>query len=377
MYLVQTAPSSTKSFATGECHSKCEHIAGVPLRPDVAADVHLIYLAKGTWGTVAIEGNTLSEAEILQHVHGKLELPPEKEYLKQEADNVIQEFNRMATQVASHEPLVLSFDRIKEVNRNILKGLILEEGIVAGEIRHRPFGVMDYLGAPAEDCTYLLTKMCDWLNGPDFEPQSGFERGHMAILKAIIAHLYVEWIHAFGDGNGRTGRLVEAQVLLATGIPAPAAQLLSNHYNQTRREYYSQLREASRSGGDAVPFICYAVAGLLEGLKGQLQRIRRAQMETAWINYVHDFFRNRPGATAGRQKLLLLDLLRQESPVEVSNVDKISAGTAAQYAGMHPRTKVRDVEALEALNFLVRDGNRVRANIERITAFLPIRAFLE
>jgi Fic family protein len=233
---------------------------------------------------------------------------------------------------------------------------------------------MNYLGAPAEDCAYLLATMCDWLNGPDFEPQSGFDLGHMAILKAIIAHLYIEWIHAFGDGNGRTGRLIEAQILLAAGIPAPASQLLSNHYNQTRREYYTQLRDASGSGGDAVPFICYGVAGLLSGLKSQLQRIRRVQMETAWINYVHDFFRSRTGATASRQKLLLLDLLREESPVEISNVDKISPGTAKQYAGMHTRTKVRDIESLEQLQFIVREGNKVRANIERITAFLPIRA---
>jgi len=28
----------------GECRSKCEHIAGMPLRPDVADRLHLLYL---------------------------------------------------------------------------------------------------------------------------------------------------------------------------------------------------------------------------------------------------------------------------------------------------------------------------------------------
>src|SRR5680860_933902 len=62
----------------------------------------------------------------------------------------------------------------------------------------------------------------------------------LAIVKAIVAHLYLAWIHPFGDGNGRTARLVELQILLAAGFPVPACQLLSSHYNQTRAEYYRQ-----------------------------------------------------------------------------------------------------------------------------------------
>lgn len=113
----------------GECQSKCEHLAGVPLRPDVAYKLHQMYLAKGVWGTTAIEGNTLSEAEVLKHVEGKLEVPPSKEYLKQEIDNVIQEVNRMLATVESRGVLPVSLERIKELNRAVLNGLSLEDGI--------------------------------------------------------------------------------------------------------------------------------------------------------------------------------------------------------------------------------------------------------
>ena len=59
----------------GEAASKCEHIAGVPLRPSVAQELHRLYLAKGALATTAIEGNTLTEKEVLQHLEGKLKLP--------------------------------------------------------------------------------------------------------------------------------------------------------------------------------------------------------------------------------------------------------------------------------------------------------------
>ena len=64
----------------GEVQSKCEHIAGVPLRPATAEMLHRLYLAKGIQATTAIEGNTLSEDEVVRLIQGNLELPPSKEY---------------------------------------------------------------------------------------------------------------------------------------------------------------------------------------------------------------------------------------------------------------------------------------------------------
>ncbi len=57
------------------------------------------------------------------------------------------------------------------------------------------------------------------------------------VLKAIVAHLYIAWIHPFGDGNGRTARMVEFKICLSSGIAVPAGHLLSNHYNETREAY--------------------------------------------------------------------------------------------------------------------------------------------
>ncbi len=198
----------------------------------------------------------------------------------------------------------------------------------------------------------------------------------MAILKAVIAHLYIEWIHAFGDGNGRTGRLVEVQILLAAGVPSPASYLLSNHYNLTRKEYLAQLKAASESGGDTLPFITYALNGLLEGLRGQLAYIRKLQMQGAWLNFVHDYFRNAPSKAAQRQKALLLDIFEKESPVPIADVDKMSPRLAKAYAGMHPRTPARDVEALVAKGFLIREGKTVKAHEDLIAGFLPVKAVL-
>lgn len=358
----------------GECKSKSEHLSGVPLRPDIAEILHSVYLAKGVRGTTAIEGNTLSEDEVLQQVKGKLEVSPSKEYLKQEIDNILQESNRMLTKIAKGENLELSPIRIKEINRVVLEGLTLEEGVVAGDIRTYSVGVATYRGAPARDCEYLLTRLCDWLNGNDFEPRDGINKVHMAILKAITAHLYIEWIHPFGDGNGRTGRLVEFQILIAAGVPSPAGHLLSNHYNETRSAYFAQLKAASESNGNTLPFFTYAVNGFLDGLKEQLSYVRALQFEVTWTNFVHDFFRDDNSRAAKRKKTLLLEIIEKTDPVPIAELNQLSPKLATVYAGLHSRTCARDVESLVSNHLLLREGKNVIPNRGLIVQFLPICA---
>lgn len=357
----------------GEARSKCEHIAGVPLRPTVAQELHQLYLAKGVLGTTAIEGNTLTEEQVRQILDGTLKLPPSKEYLQQEIENVLRACNQIGQLLAASKPVPLTVAKLKEFNATVLDQLKVEPEVVPGEIRTYSVGVLRYRGAPAEDCEYLLQRLCDWLNGDDFNaPQA--DAIVYAIIKAVLAHLYLAWIHPFGDGNGRTARLVEFQLLLTAGVPSPAAHLLSNHYNHTRQEYYRQLDYASKSGGDILPFMDYAVQGLVDGLRGQLDLVRVQQWDVAWRNYVHEMFRDKMKAADIRQRHLALDLGTIPGPVPLAKVTETTPRLAKAYAVKSPKTLQRDLAELEKLNLIQRTHEGVRAKREIILAFLPMRA---
>ena len=366
-------PASPKFWMLlGEASSKCEHIAGVPLQPDVARDLHQLYLAKGAQATTAIEGNTLSEQEVLQRIRGELTLPASKEYLGQEVDNIVNACNRIRDRLREGDDAMTS-GLVREFNRLVLEKLRLEKGVVTGEVRQHSVVVgRSYLGAPAEDCEFLLNRLCEWLNGPDFRASEGMELV-FAIIKAIVAHVYVAWIHPFGDGNGRTARLMEFQILLSAGVPTPAAHLMNNHYNQTRSEYYRQLEAASGSGGDIIPFLEYAAQGLVDGLGEQLAKIRLRQWDVAWENFVHEEFREKTGKTARRQRSLVLDLSRLEKPVQTGMVSDLSPRLAREYAGKTPKTIRRDLGALLKMDLVERTPEGFRAKKEKILAFLPWR----
>lgn len=354
----------------GEAQSKCEHLAGVPLRPSTARELHHVYLAKGAAATTAIEGNTLSEEQVRQHLEGTLKLPPSKEYLAKEVDNIINACNRIIEVMIEEGRPMLAEEIIQAYNEIVLEDLSLDENVVPGQWREHSVGVLRYLGAPPSDCPYLMKRLCEWLNGFP-EPES--EKIVYGILKAIIAHLYIAWIHPFGDGNGRTARLVELQVLLACGVPMPAAHLLSNHYNQTRAEYYRQLDRASKSGGDVMPFIEYAVQGLIDGLREQIETIREQQWDVAWRNFVHEMFRDKMGETVVRRRHLALDLSRQDELIPMVEVSMISPRLIKAYHGKTQKTVARDVNVLLEMGLIEKTRKGVRAKREAILAFLPKR----
>lgn len=356
-------------FQLGEVQAKCEQVAGVPLLPDVEDYLHQVFLAKGALATTAIEGNTLSEEDALGLVRGELELPPSKEYLGNEIRNIVRACNNIPEGILSGDLAELTVDRIVELNALVLHDLPLREDVSPGIIREHDVGVGRYRGAPHQDCEHLLKKLCSWLNVESFLPNEEL-RIASGVLKAIVAHLYLAWIHPFGDGNGRTARLVEFQLLLLSGVPTAAAHLLSNHYNLTRAEYYRQLDLASKSGGDVSPFIQYALQGLNDGLDEQHQTIRAQQFHVFWMNHVHNSFRQKVNATDLRRRQLVVDLSDETEPVPIARLRYLSPRIAEAYAGKTDRTIRRDVNVLEGMDLIRRNYEGVEINRELMSAFL-------
>ncbi len=357
----------------GEAVSKTEHIAGVPLLPEAAQRLHQVFLAKGALATTAIEGNTLTEDEVLRHLEGKLEVSPSRAYLTREIDNIVEACNLIRKQVIQQGARSITVDEIKEYNRLVLRDLPLGEDVVPGALREHSVMVGRYRGAPAEDCEYLLDRFCSWLDELEF-PKG--QEAAFSILAAIAAHLYFVWIHPFGDGNGRTARLIEFRFLLGAGFPTPAAHLLSNFYNLTRSEYYRQLDHAGRSGGDMSNFIAYASQGLVDQLREQLKVIRNLQWSTAWENYVYQRF-GKVGDAHVRRRRLVLDLSKVADNggwVQVGDIPDLSARLARAYADKTEKTLSRDLNELKRMELILRQGRKVKANKDIILAFLPARA---
>jgi Fic family protein len=356
-------------LALGEAQSKAQHVAGVPLLPAVQERFHEVFLAKGALATTAIEGNTLTEEEVLKQLRGELKVPASKEYLLQEVENIIEACKNIGRDTFEGRLVEIRVEEIRAFNRLVLRKLPLPSEVSPGEFRTYSVGVGRYRGAPPEDIPYLMDRYCAWMN-EDFRAPPGHEVA-FGILRAIVSHLYLAWIHPFGDGNGRTARLLEFQALLSVGVPSVAAHLLSNHYNETRSDYYQQLDAAHRSGGDILPFLNYALRGFVDQLKEQIETIKGQQRMVHWVNYLHDLFRDQDTKPGIRRRRLAIDLSLAPGIVSVAQVRHVTPRMAEIYAGKTDKTVKRDLTFLENRGLIERRHDGIRVKTERILAFLP------
>ena len=195
------------------------------------------------------------------------------------------------------------------------------------------------------------------------------------ILRGILAHLWLAWIHPFGDGNGRVARLAELFFLLRAGLPIPACHLPSNHYYRTRDKYYRQLDRSSRAcggRGDPWGFVIYALDGLVDGLEEQAALVERGQRRLAWPGFVRERVGGRPTEARDRRTTLALVLGGAESPLSRSAL-RNHPQLARAYARRTGKTLTRDLNWLRDRGLAERSGNAFRARVERLRALRPNR----
>ncbi len=372
------APYTPLWYNLGRACSKIKHLSQSAVAPQVHRELNHVYLVKGVVGTTSIEGNTLSEDEVSAIMNKRLTLPPSKQYMEQEVENVVQACNKIAQDACCENPVALTPKYIAELNAILLQGLKLPDGITPGQTRCHSVIVGRYRGAPAQECDYLLERLCTWLQSDAFAAPPGM-RHAMAIIQAIIAHIYIAWIHPFGDGNGRTARLIEVSLLLRAGVPVPAAHLLSNFYNKTRQQYYAELDKLSRPVNGTYPsidsFLNYAVEGMTDGLDEQLTRVTDHHLRIIWEHYIYSFFsEQKRKTTAKRQRDLLLHFHGAERRIRNFN-DLPGELFHTYYRDRTIRTLMRDLRELCEEKLLIQTAvGTYRPRTEIVLSMLPIRA---
>ncbi|WP_336251088.1 Fic family protein [Stomatohabitans albus] len=361
----------------GEAISKCEHVQWTPLAPAVAQELGKIFLAKGAHSTTSIEGNTLSEEEVRKSIEGELKLPRSQAYLDTEVKNVARVFQTIAQECATGTLPELSVERIHFFNSQILADLELEDHVSPGKFREGSAIVGNvYRGAPASDIDYLMDKFVTYINSLTAIDDERYKQP-AAITAAILAHLYFVWIHPYYDGNGRTARLIEFQLLAQAGIPIISAHLLSDFYNRTREVYYRVLIDTSRmKNGQPVgpaPFLSYAVEGFVDNLRNQVDLIRGFLISVTWTNYIHEHFQGTPVSKIQRRRRQLILAMDPTKAYTKTEAIDINSDTVRAYANEDIRTITRDLNALTKMNLLTKEGNNYKPNITLLTQFFPIR----
>jgi hypothetical protein len=139
----------------------------------------------------------------------------------------------------------------------------------------------------------------------------------------------------------------------------PTCQLLSNHYNQTRTEYYRQLAVSSRERNGLLAFLEYAAQGFVDQLRDQLAVLWQQQFEDRWAQFVHQTFSGRSSPADIRRLRLVLDLSRtfhasgeSGNPIPKRAISDLTPRLAGAYATKTEKTLSRDLNEIKRLGLL-------------------------
>lgn len=126
-------------------------------------------------------------------------------------------------------------------------------------------------------------------------------------------------------------------------------------------------------------FIAYAVRGLVDQLREQLEVIRRMQWDATWRNYVYERFgKGSPSHLRRRRLVLELSKVTDESGwVNRADIPELSPRLAREYSSRTHKTLSRDLNAVVEMGLVESAGRKVRARKGMILAFLPGRAMAD
>lgn len=165
--------------------------------------------------------------------------------------------------------------------------------IVSGPIERQK---IHYEAPPRRALERELQQFLDWFNQPPV--------GMDGILRAGLAHAWIEVIHPFEDGNGRVGRALLDRALAQDERRSTRLYSLSARFMGVRDDYYDALQALSRGNLDATAWLQWFLEQMLAACGESAGTIERALQKTQfWMRHAQS------GLNARQSKVLnaLLD----------------------------------------------------------------------
>lgn len=198
-------------------------------------------------GSLAIEGNTLSEEQITAILDGKRVIAPPREV--QEVRNALEAYDGLPRWTPAKESDLL------EAHRILMTGLIDD----AGRYRHGGVGVMAgsrviHMAPSADRVPALMGELFAWLQHSNDHP----------LIASSVFHYEFEFIHPFADGNGRVGRLWQT-LILTEWAPLLADVPVESLVHEHQVDYYAAIQQ-STDKTDSTPFIEFMLSMILAAI---------------------------------------------------------------------------------------------------------------
>jgi len=338
------------------------------LSPNWREQLDRLNRIRAVYGTTALEGNPLSEAEVSHQMDVLDGQARSTAVLSREQIQIRNaDFARswVKERFAPGGPSVTVAD-ILRMHRMITQQSD-EINNVPGKFRDFSVQVGStelggvHLGAPYEELPELMEGFVEFLNSRTVAAEH-------PVVKALLAHFFLITIHPFGDGNGRVSRLLEAGMLSQYDYNIYGFYGLSNFFYRNDQEYKTNLQRCRQTGPpyDVMPFLSFGVQGFADELVGVNNfiktKINRVMYRQMLVTNYNKRVSQRRRMLNEREYQLLTYLLRETEPVDPfanHSSERItlanlfdSSYVQAAYSSVTRRTFIRELLRLAEQGFI-------------------------
>lgn len=235
------------------------------VHPHIFMQLKSIFHMLESIGSARIEGN---HTTIADYVESKLDDSRRSEQLD-EIQNIETAMQYIDEAVRQGSPITEHF--IRELHTLTVKGLSIgQEGDrTPGQYRNHSVAIAQSAHLPP-DAVYVpqyMAELVDFINRND--------KPKYDLMKIALAHHRFGWIHPFGNGNGRTVRLLTYALLVKYGFNVQTGGRVLNPtavFCNDRNRYYQMLAIADSGTAEGLEQWCTYV---LSGISKELHKVDR------------------------------------------------------------------------------------------------------
>ena len=269
-------------------------------------------------GSLAIEGNTLSEEQVTALIEGKHVIAPLREVQEvRNAINAYEAFNSFAP---------YDYKDLLKAHGIMALGLVDNPGhFRTGNVCVAGREGVSHIAPPADRVPFLIRDLFEWL-----ETSSD----HI-LIKSSVFHYEFEFIHPFMDGNGRMGRFWQSR-LLSEWNPVFAHLPVENMIWENQNTYYRAIKD-STDANDSGIFVDFMLGIILEALKSHRQSDSETEKVTVKVTQK---------VTVNQQKIL--DAIKQNPHITQEELSAI--------VGIARKNIIANMKKLQEAGLLIRHG---------------------
>ena len=175
----------------------------------------------------------------------------------------------------------------------------------------------------------------------EFANSDGKDEFVHPIIKGILLHFWLAYVHPFMDGNGRTARALLYWYMLKHGYWVFEYLSVSTAILNARTQYYRSCLYSEMDGNDATYFLVYNLKAIHQAIEILNEYIRRKQKEKKHAYRLAAHY----SSVNPRQRMLLTSAF--EKPQEIYTIEK-----HANVHGVTYQTARTDLLGLKSLGLL-------------------------